>query len=61
MERASKANCRSRSYSETVNRKGAQNSQIALTLPFTSEGSLSAFNVGRLNLSTHDRGSLQAP
>ena len=43
---------------ETVNRNGAQNSQMALTLLDTPEGSFSAFNVGKLVLIAHDRSSV---
>jgi hypothetical protein len=43
---------------ETVNRNGAQNSHMALTLLDTPEGSFSAFNVGKLDLCAHDRSSV---
>ena len=42
----------------TVNRNGAQKSQIALTLPDAFGGPFSGFKVGSLDLSHHDRSSL---
>ena len=43
---------------ETVNRNGAQNSHMALTLLDTPEGPFSAFNVGKLVLIAHDRSNV---
>lgn len=61
MYRASNANCLINRYSVTVNRNGAQKSQMALTLPDTPEGRFSAFKVGSRVRSAHDRSSLLQP